>query len=718
MSPTTTTARPRPAREPDTAPPPLPARMAEAERRLLAGLLSPAPESLARQSRRCELVVALSDEMSAYRWSSADYQHIYAAICRIAAAGDFPSAAAVQAELLRVSASLAADLAGELAQLSPGDADVEHWARQCVELRYACDAYTAAHRAIAALDAGQTLEDIAPHVAELAAAASPAAPAEPEPVDPPAPREPFPVAALPPAVADYVRAVAAALPCAPETIALPLLAALASAIGNSRRIRLKASWTEPSVIWACTVLPSGKLKSPAHEKAVQFLHTRQTQMFADYRRALRQYEMDKAACDDARKRRRGGALEELEPPPEPPVCRRLATSDCTTEALAALLSENPRGVLLERDELSGWFGGYDRYAHGSSDVAAYLSMHRAGPIIVDRKTGQRVIYAPHAAVSIGGTIQPGALGRCLTPEYFDRGLPARILLSMPDSPRKRWSEAVVPPPVEKAMDDLFGALLALEAESLLDAQGDEHTRPVELPLSAGAKAAWVEFYDAHATEQEELVDDRESAAWSKLEAYAARFALIFTLCRAPAATEIDAESMTDAIRLTRWFCAETRRVYAALAAAPEERQEDELVRLIRERFGGLIKPCDLARGPRKYRSPGAAEEALQRLVDARLATWSWTPADGGGRPSKVCVLRGGDGGDGDETPRHRTGMAVSSPSPVSPPALAHAATAPPDSVPLAHEEDTAAAEASRIAEAAQLDAAVAEDGLFAGGTDL
>ena len=463
------------------------------------------------------------------------------------------------------------------------------------------------------------------------------------------------------------------------------------------------------------------------------MHARQTQMFADYRRALQQYEMDKAQYDDTRKRRRGGATEEVEPPPEPPVCRRLATSDCTTEALAALLAENDRGILLERDELSGWFGGYDRYAHGSSDVAAYLSMHRAGPITIDRKTGQRVIHVPHAAVSICGTIQPGALRRCLTAEYFDRGLPARILLAMPDSPRKRWSEAIVPPATGKAVDDLFGSLLALEPDRTLDAEGDEHTSPVELPLSAAAKAAWVEFYDSHAAEQESLGDDRESAAWSKLEAYAARFALVFGLCRDPATTVIDAASMADAIRLTRWFAAETRRVYDALAASPGERQEDDLICLIRDRFGGRITARELAHASSKYRDPGVAEEALQRLVNSRLARWEIVKAEGPGRPLTVCVLR---------VPAPVTQLPQEeSVTPVTVTQLPKteektncvtgncvtggenancvtAPTPPPDAVPDAAEEATAEARAAAEAEAARLDAAAAEDGLFGGGADV
>ena len=44
--------------------------------------------------------------------------------------------------------------------------------------------------------------------------------------------------------------------------------------------------------------------------------------------------------------------------PERPVRSRCLVQDATIEALAPVLNENPRGVLLARDELSGWLAGF------------------------------------------------------------------------------------------------------------------------------------------------------------------------------------------------------------------------------------------------------------------------------------------------------------------------------------------------------------------------
>src|SRR5207244_2361593 len=113
---------------------------------------------------------------------------------------------------------------------------------------------------------------------------------------------------------------------------------------------------------------------------------------------------------------------------EKPVCERYVVSDTTVEALAVVLQDAPRGLLLARDELGGWLNAMDAYKPKGKggDVAHYLEMHRAGQLIVDRKSGpEKLVHVPRAAVSIVGTIQPETLRRALGREHFEDGLAAR-----------------------------------------------------------------------------------------------------------------------------------------------------------------------------------------------------------------------------------------------------------------------------------------------------
>ena len=83
--------------------------------------------------------------------------------------------------------------------------------------------------------------------------------------------QPFPLAALPAPVDEYVRQGGIALGCDPAFVALPALAVIASCIGNTRTIRLKRGWAEPAVIWSALVADSGTMKSPAYLQAVDYL---------------------------------------------------------------------------------------------------------------------------------------------------------------------------------------------------------------------------------------------------------------------------------------------------------------------------------------------------------------------------------------------------------------------------------------------------------------
>ena len=58
-------------------------------------------------------------------------------------------------------------------------------------------------------------------------------------------------------------------------------------------------------------------------------------------------------------------------PPEQPILRRYRTNDPTVEKLGELLKENPRGLLIFRDELIGFLAGLDREDR-KSDRGFYL----------------------------------------------------------------------------------------------------------------------------------------------------------------------------------------------------------------------------------------------------------------------------------------------------------------------------------------------------------
>jgi hypothetical protein len=468
----------------------------------------------------------------------------------------------------------------------------------------------------------------------------------------PEPFRSFPTQLLPEPLRSFVEQGATALGCDASYLALPALSVAAALIGNARSIRLKRDWHEPAIVWTGVIGDSGTLKSPALATILSPVYRLQKGLLKKHKADLAEYRRQKAAFA-ARKKK--GKLQVFSPgkndkpcaeeEPERPLLAQLVTSDVTVEKLAVLLQDNPKGILVSRDELGGWLNSFVKYKSkgGASDLPNWLELHRAGTLIVDRKTGDRPsLFIPHAAVSVAGGVQFGSLARALTPEYFEAGLTARLLWAMPPKRRKRWTEVEIAPEAHAAYDKLLSQLRDLQLDE--GAGGDRE--PFAVRLTPLAKEAWVKFYEEWAREQAAVEGDL-AAAFSKLEGYAARFALIHHVVSRVGDLEdgqpIEPVSIEAGIALAQWFADEARRIYATLRESAAERQFRRLIEFIRQ-HDGRMTPRMLHQSNRsRYPNVETAEAALQQLVDADLADWIWTtPSPQGGRPSQVFVLRAVD----------------------------------------------------------------------------
>ncbi len=457
---------------------------------------------------------------------------------------------------------------------------------------------------------------------------------------------PFPVGALPEPVRGFIAAGAKAIGCDPSYLALPMLVAIASAIGNARRLELKRGWSAPAILWGAVVGESGTSKTPAFKLVMRPVRERQRKALDRLAEEMKQYEIEFARWEKEMAAWKRDKNTTSDPPakPDEPQTERVIVSDVTVEALAPILQANPRGLLLARDELAGWIGSFDRYAGKSgagADSANWLSMFNAESIIVDRKTGMpRTIHVPQAAMCVTGGIQPGILQRALGTEHRESGLAARLLLSCPPRRAKQWTEADIDPKAEAEMVRLFDRLYELQPTESEDGE----SRPALVRLAPEAKVAWTTYYDAHAQEQTDLTGDL-SAAWSKLEEYAARLALVVHFTRWAAndpmlanANVVDIDSMTAGIQLTTWFKGEARRVYTLLSESDTDRDRRRLIEWI-ERKGGTVTAREVQQGCRWLKEPGTAEAALENLVKTGRGHWREAASTTrGGRPSRVFTL--------------------------------------------------------------------------------
>ncbi len=468
--------------------------------------------------------------------------------------------------------------------------------------------------------------------------------------EPPAPKTPkpvlkwipFPVHVLPKVMRRYVEEAASAVGCDHSYVALPMLAALASVVGNKIRISIKKDWSEPCIIWSVIVGLSGTKKSPPLELALRVLQKIQKRLRKEFKKQMQEHAA-KLAEYQARMMewKRGKRITDAPIEPETPKEVKLLVDDVTVEALAAILDENWVGVLMSSDELATWFAGFDRYSPNgrSGDAAKWIKVHGGRLLIVDRRT-KPALYIDRAAASVTGGIQPGILARTLNREMFQSGLAARLLLAYPPRKVVKFSEADISNEAESAMEQVLNGLFNLE--HAIDDVGDP--APHLIGFAADAKAKFVEFYNEHAEEQVKL-DGDEDASWAKLTGYCARLSLVIHLVRwvsegGPTTNAVDLASVEAAIELCCWFGREAQRVYALLSESVEEREQRELADWLRGRGDVGATARDLTKSKRRYKdTPALAEAHLRGLVKAGLATSKIeSPAGGGAATTRYFAV--------------------------------------------------------------------------------
>ncbi len=101
---------------------------------------------------------------------------------------------------------------------------------------------------------------------------------------------PFPTEVLPDPLKAFVAAGAEAIQCDPSFIAMPLLTAVAAAIGITRSVQLKQSWVVPPMLWTAIVGESGTTKTPAFRLAMRPLRDRQQKTLRRHDEAMLEYE--------------------------------------------------------------------------------------------------------------------------------------------------------------------------------------------------------------------------------------------------------------------------------------------------------------------------------------------------------------------------------------------------------------------------------------------
>ncbi len=294
----------------------------------------------------------------------------------------------------------------------------------------------------------------------------------------------WPEKVLPPRWERWTREAAEGAGAPHAFVASALLSAVGAVIGNARWSSPWPGWQEPPALNVALVGAPSSGKSPALDRVVNLVSKLEADENADYE--SRMQEARRHAQERAERKRiweaetRAAVRDGTPVPPPPegldepemPPRRRLFSVAPTPEAAAYLSADNPRGLLLIRDELAGWISGMDRYANGAGGERQFwLQSHGGRPWTADRvKDGQMPLMVPHLLWSIAGGIQPDRLPLML--DGADDGLSSRFALFC-------WP-AALPPRRPTCRADDEGALARLARIRSLPWEPPE---PVVVPFS-------------------------------------------------------------------------------------------------------------------------------------------------------------------------------------------------------------------------------------------
>ncbi len=199
----------------------------------------------------------------------------------------------------------------------------------------------------------------------------------------------------------------------PGGLAMSALTVCAAAIRDSIKIKVKQheGWTESARIWTMLIGDPSFKKSPIMRAAAGKLKAMDADLLREGNRKLQQWSED------------GGSKSGQ----EMPQCPRLRVEDITMEAAQEVCKHSPDGIMVLQDELSGWFGGIEKYSGGkgsAKDRSFWLTAFGGGQYAVNR-VGRGSFLIDNLSVTILGGVQPDPI-RKIVADASDDGLIQRF----------------------------------------------------------------------------------------------------------------------------------------------------------------------------------------------------------------------------------------------------------------------------------------------------
>jgi putative DNA primase/helicase len=460
------------------------------------------------------------------------------------------------------------------------------------------------------------------------------------------PVKPLVAEMLPDSFVGYVTDVSTRFQFPMDYIAVTAIAVGAGILGGKRRIHPKQldDWLVTPTAWAALVGGPSAMKSPCLKAGLKPVYEIEKELAAAHADAMETHKWDSELAESYLKSVKKEAvllygedrekaiqtLKDAAITDKAPTLQRYVINDSTVEKCGELMSENPNGLLLVRDELSGWLSQMTQEEYQAARAFYLECFEGNNPFNWDR-IARGNINIETCTLSACGGIQPSRIGPIIQKAIngqVDDGLIQRFQFAVwPDMP-KGWKW------IDQAPDEVSYARYRDAIRELHDLPVlDDDVPGKHLRFSKSAQTLYIEWMEQlHADVRSDSLHPVMQAHLAKMPKTVAGLALEFELLDG-GRSKVGKTATAKAIMWADYLQSHAERLYSLSSG-----QGITGAKLILSRRAKLPEIFTAREVQRKswagLSSPQTVAEALDSLVDHGYLTELPVPTtNSGGRPS-------------------------------------------------------------------------------------
>ncbi len=411
----------------------------------------------------------------------------------------------------------------------------------------------------------------------------------------------FPLEIFPKAIRDIIEALEEYENYNVDFTSASFLTVFAAAMGNTWSVRFMTGWVSRPIIYMVLVGSPSCGKTPPLQQAVAPLLKLDGEYDMIYCKEMETYRRWERMS--AKQREKHSLPEEMKMPQR--KCHVVV--DSTVEALIGALRDNPRGVLIYKDEIDSLLSNFNRY--NGSDEGYFLSLFSGTPFKYSRKSNNEHIFLANPYCSIIGTTQPGRLGEQFGGKRMMNGFSSRFLKVYPEIDKMpSWNDTAMPDGVLEEWERIIRKVVTVTPST--DQEGKATS--IELLFSQEAKLRVIQWKDeVNNKAYAETDSDAVRALCGKLETYLVRFCLVIQImhciCGESGMDKIEPGTAELAIRLTEYFRNMESRIAPEIETGILDNRFTELLGNLRDSF-------TTAEAVREALQLGISESSVKRFL--------------------------------------------------------------------------------------------------------